>query len=165
MHIRDLTSTLGNVRDALHRNLSHVRNELLVEISSIESNISQLYIHADTTDAKLRNITSAQNEMRHNLASTRENFLANNFALEEEISELNAWANDTKVHLRNNTYTLGELQNIVGQIRILSDTQSRRLNMRITELEIEINSASTASSLYLIILFSISFFVSSVIVA
>ena len=168
MRVKDLTSTLGNVRDALHQNLSHVRNELFVEISSIESNISQLNIHADTTDAQLRNFTSAQNEMRHNLASTRENSLASNFALEEEISQLNAWANDTEVHLRNNTYTLGELQNIVGQIQKLSSRQSRRLddsNMRITELEIEINGASTASSLYLIILFSISFFVSTVIVA
>ena len=168
MRVKDLTSTLGNVRDALHQNLSHVRNELFVEISSIESNISQLNIHADTTDTQLRNFTSAQNEMRHNLASTRENSLASNFALEEEISQLNAWANDTKVHLRNNTYTLGELQNIVGQIQKLSSRQSRRLddsNMRITELEIEINGASTASSLYLIILFSISFFVSTVIVA
>ena len=161
IHIKDLTTTLGKVRDALHQNLSHVRDELFVEISSIVFNISQLNTHADTTDVQLRNFTFVQSEVQHDLVTTREDFLASKLALEEHISQLNAWANDTELHLRNNTFTLGELQNIVEQIQILADKHSRRLNnsnVRITELEFEVNSAFPVSPLYPFLLLSISFF-------
>ena len=160
IHIKDLTTTLGKVRDALHQNLSHVRAELFVEISSIVLNISQLNTHADTTDVQLRNFTFVQSEVQHDLVITRENFLASKLALEEDILQLNAWANDTELHLRNNTYTLGELQYMVEQIQILADKHSRRLNnsnVRITELEFEVNSAFPVSPLYLFLVLGISF--------
>ena len=160
IHIKDLTTTLGKVRDALHQNLSHVRAELFAEITSIVLNISQLNTHADTTDVQLRNFTFVQSEVQHDLVITRENFLASKLALEEDILQLNAWANDTELHLRNNTYTLGELQHTVEQIQILADKHSRRLNnsnVRITDLEFEVNSAFPVSPLYLFLLLGISF--------
>ena len=69
VHLQNLSSTLGEVHDLLHQNVSFVRAELITKLSEIQS---QLNTHANRTDAQLRNLTFTQNEIQGNLTSTRE---------------------------------------------------------------------------------------------
>ena len=168
--LRDLTSILSEMR----YNLTSTRQELLASKSAIDL----LTVRANSTELYLRNITSTLGELHgdiddnlhqlNRLSSMYEeherkihqitlNILRfhENVSLSQEIQaqEVNA----LQFNLSSLNSQISAIENDVERRHDdLSDEQSR-IDARLEELEAKVNSASTASPLYLVVLLSIFF--------
>ena len=120
---------MGEARDDLQQSISLLRAEVFGKVSAIES---QLDTYANSPDAQLRDLNSAQSEMRHNLTSTRQELLASKSA----IDSITVRANSTELHLRNITSTLGELhgdiddnQHQLNRLSSMYDEHERKIHL------------------------------------